>query len=209
MAIVTPVGAGVVSLGLGTTSAPSSLGGYDMVPFADAGALGDRVSEVAVPAAASVTGSVSFDVALEHHRVGNGWDTWSHAYDGDVYWLDEVVDGNRLTLTLPAGTRAFYLYVEPDFFGPAGFTVGSGSTTSSVQIQGDGGASGFGFFTDDPAVDLTSIFVEKNGADFSNGFAVGQFGINGTGTIPEGSGGLVMLGMGIAGLWGLRRRTRG
>jgi len=180
-----------------------------MVTFADAGALGDMVSEVVVPATASVTGSVKFDVPLEHRRVGNGWDTWSHPYNGDVYWLDEVVSGNRLTLTLPAGTRAFYLYVEPDFFGPAGFTVGSGSTTGTLQIQGDGGASGFGFFSDDPAVDLSSIFIEKNGADFSNGFAVGQFGINGTGAIPEGFGGLLLLGMGLVGLWELRRRTLG
>jgi hypothetical protein len=208
MFLTTPVSAGVISVSLGTGSPPSSLGGYDMVMFEDARALGASVLDVAAPASATVSGSLGFSTSLEHSRVGSGWDSWSHSYDGDVYWFDELLDGNQLTLTLPSGTHAFYLFLEPDVFASAAFAVSSGGAQQSVDVSGQGGAKGIGFYSDIPGENLTSITIEKLSADFSNGFAVGEFGINGVITAPDESGGFWITGMALLGVLGLRRRMR-
>src|ERR1039457_2639520 len=68
-------GGGVGSLGvlsLGTAAPPSTLGGFSMTPIgADPSALGSMVTSV---------GSISFDQAVMHDQIGNGWGTWSHGY---------------------------------------------------------------------------------------------------------------------------------
>jgi hypothetical protein len=179
-----------------------------MVMFEDARALGASVLDVAAPPSATVSGSLGFSASLEHSRVGNGWDTWSHSYDGDVYWFDELLEGSQLTLTLPSGTHAFYLYLEPDVFASATFAVSSGGAQENMDVSGQSGAKGIGFYSDIPGENLTSITIEKLSLDFSNGFAVGEFGINGMVRAPDGTGGFWITGMALLSVLGLKRGMR-
>lgn len=153
----------------GTAAAPATLGGYSMVPFgADSQALG-----ISVPGVTDPAGAISFAPALTHASVGNGWATWSHGYTGDVYWTT----GTQATITLPPGTKAFYLYAEPNQFQLLSVeaVAQDGTTSGPVNVQGNSGAQYFGFYgTGDKT--LASITVTT--AD-PTGFGIGEFGING------------------------------
>ena len=105
--------------------------------------------------------------------MGNGWATWSHGYTGDVYWTT----GTQATDTLPPGTKAFYLYAEPNQFQLLSVeaVAQDGTTSGPVNVQGNSGAQYFGFYgTGDKT--LASITVTT--AD-PTGFGIGEFGING------------------------------
>lgn len=185
LAVTSFARAGVVGVQYNTSAPGSSLGGYELVPFAANGApSGAAVSSVAVPAGSTPVGSVALSTALTHYTVGGGWGTWSHGYNGDVYWLDELSVGNAVTLTLPSLTKAFSFYVEPGFFGNFNLTLlasaSDGTTWSlSPSIAGAGGAAGFGLYvTGASDVALTSITV--TGLDtWPDGLAIGEFSING------------------------------
>lgn len=184
LALGTNVGTGTVfTLELGTTAPPSTMGDYAVTRYVDPGALGSTVTEIGSPPDAAVSGHLVFDQGLEHQRVGNGWSTWSHGYQGDVYWFDELLLGNQLTLTLPDGTMAFQFYLAPDYFGSAEFEISSAGASRTLSIEGQGGAQGIGFYSDTPGEALSAIRIEKLSADFSNGFALGEFAINGTGGV--------------------------
>jgi hypothetical protein len=156
----------------GTAAPPATLGGYTMTPFGvDSQALGN-VSGVTGP-----TGSIGFTPALSHDTVpSGGWATWSHGYTGDVYDTAETADPTQATIMLPAGTKAFYLYAEPNDFD--NFTVQAtaqdGTTSGPVTVQGNSGAQYFGFYGTGDAT-IASITITCN--DIS-GFAVGEFGIS-------------------------------
>jgi hypothetical protein len=144
-----------------------------MAPFGlDPQALGVDVPSVSGPA-----GTIGFSPALNHDRIGNGWATWSHGYTGDVYDTLGAEDLTQATITLPAGTKAFYFYAEPQQF--ATFSVAAtaqdGTTSGPITVQGNSGAQYFGFYGTGSAT-LSSITVTT--AD-PTGFAVGEFGING------------------------------
>src|SRR5260221_14685798 len=63
----------------GTNAPPATPGPYAMSPFRlDARPLYDFVTGVAGP-----TGNVAFSPELQHVRVSDGWNTWSHGYAGD------------------------------------------------------------------------------------------------------------------------------
>jgi hypothetical protein len=161
-------GSVVFSDASGTSAPAATLGPYEMTPFA-ADTQGDTtVSSVAAPGGGSVGNAPS----LNHCTVGECWATWSHGYTGDVY-----VDGSQsLSLTLPAGTRAFYFYAEPDQFDTFDFTATSSDGTSSgaVGVNGVGGAEYFGFYATGAAT-LTSITLSETDPD---GFGIGEFGIS-------------------------------
>lgn len=183
----------VVYQPLDTAAPPGALGGYTMVAFDDSSTLAVETSAVPVPPGAEPTGSLEFQTPLTHLRVGMGWETWSHSFSGDVYWLDVVgYSTDSVTLMLPTNTKAFYFYVEPNFFGlpndPAPAFVFDFKATNTAseeftllgeEIFALGGASGFGVYTDDPAnSSLTTITI--TGTDtWPDGFAIGEFGING------------------------------
>jgi hypothetical protein len=153
----------------GTGAPPATLGPYTMTAFGlDPQPVnqGPIVTSVNDPA-----GTVSFSPALNHSTVGNGWDTWSHGYTGDVYWTT----GSTITMTLPAGTRAFYFYAEPNTFAVFDVTATAqdGTTSGPIQVQGNSGATYFGFYaTGTP--NIVSITVMTND---TTGFGVGEFGI--------------------------------
>jgi hypothetical protein len=151
----------------GTAAPPSGLGPYIMTPFPFDGGSG-LVSSAPSP----LGGSVGFAPALDQRQIGFGWATWSHGYLGDVY----VTDGNSVTLTMPPDTGAFYLYVEPNFFGEFVFeaVANDGTTSGPISVEGFAGAAYFGFYAAGGA--LNSITVTNSDAG-AGGFAVGEFGI--------------------------------
>jgi hypothetical protein len=160
----------------GTSAPPPTLGPYTMTPFGpdsqpvcpDEGAI---VTGVTDPA-----GTIGFTPALQHDRAtGPCWQTWSHGYTGDVYDSLDAVDPTRVTITLPAGTRAFYFYAEPNVFDvfDVQATAQDGTTSGPIQVQGFAGAQYFGFYSTG-TLNLASITVTTTD---TTGFAVGEFGI--------------------------------
>jgi hypothetical protein len=152
----------------GTAAPPATLGPYTMTSFGpDPQPVGATVTGVSDPA-----GTIGFAPPLTHSTVGNGWATWSHGYTGDVY---STPSGGPITITLPTGTRAFYLYAEPNVFNV--FTVQAtaqdGTTSGPVQVQGNSGAQYFGFYATG-TTNLASITVTTSD---TSGLAVGEFGI--------------------------------
>jgi hypothetical protein len=125
---------------------------------------------------ADPAGTVTFDEALNHDRVGGCWATWSNGYTGDVYDTAQSTNKTQVTMTLPAGTNAFYFYAEPNVFNT--FTIQAtaqdGTTSGPIQVQGNSGAKYFGFYGTGGAT-ISSITVATSD---TTGFAVGEFGIN-------------------------------
>ena len=152
----------------GTSAPPSTLGSYSMRSFApDTQAVGEDVDSVTGP-----TGSVTFSPSLEHDQVGDGWATWSNGYTGDVY----STGSDTVTLTLPAGAKAFYFYAEPDQFMTFSMKATStdGTTSGPIAVAGQAGAQYFGFYSTG-AGSLKTITVTVG---VPAGFAVGEFGIS-------------------------------
>jgi hypothetical protein len=172
---------------LGTAAPPAVIGGYTMTAFPlDARPLFDVVSGVASP----LGGTVGFTGDADHRQIGFGWATWSHGYTGDVYY---TLGATSMTLTMPADTAAFRFYAEPNPFAVFTITVSSGGVSSSAQVDGSGGAYGWGIYD---AAGITSITIS---ADVD--FAFGEFGIAAkVPTVPDPGSSLVLLGLGLAGL---------
>lgn len=173
VAAATPAAASAIGFSdaPGTGAPPTTLGSYTVAPFAaDSRPVGTDVSSVAAP-----SGSLGLAPSLEHDQVGDGWATWSNGYTGDVY----STQTDSVTLTLPASTKAFYFYAEPDQFQTFTITATNSDGTSSgaIPVAGQGGAQYFGFYSTDSS-SLTSITVTSADPD---GFAVGEFGISSCG----------------------------
>jgi hypothetical protein len=155
----------------GTAAPPAMLGPYQMTAFGyDPQELG-YVSGVEGP-----TGHLGFSNELNHEYANQdpeAWRTWSNGYEGDVY-AEEAV-GEAVSVTLPSGTKAFYLYVEPDEFATFEVTVHAQDGTSSgpISVEGEYGATYFGFYTTGSAA-IESVTIECPG----NEFAIGEFGIS-------------------------------
>ncbi len=159
----------------GTNAPPATLGQFFMTPYGQdfsTEACVDFTNHVPSPLGA---GPLYFSYYLEHVFVPDCWATWSHGYTGDAYWNNG--NGN-VTLQVPPGTRAFYLYVEPDAFVSEQVTVTAYGPTGFAQagplaVSGDAGAQYFGFYSPDGRI--TRIVVNDS---TSGDFAVGEFGLN-------------------------------
>ena len=82
MALVTEQAATLIDLSPGLSSPPATLGGHSMTLFTD----DSRPNFASVIAVSSPLGGVlGFDSAASLREIGDGWDTWSHGYAGDVY----------------------------------------------------------------------------------------------------------------------------
>ena len=160
----------IMATDLGTGAPPASLGGYTMTPFPD----DTRANYGSVSSVPSPTGgSVTFSNSLTHVEIGAGWLTWSHGYTGDVYHTLSTGTPTSVTMTLPAETIAFYFYAEPNYFGLFNISaVAQNGMLLSVDVEGDSGANGFGFYSSDEMY-LTSITVTTEDA---SGMAIGEFG---------------------------------
>jgi hypothetical protein len=186
-----PASAVTVGVDLGTAAPPAALGGFAMADFTDNRPQFSIVTSVPSPRG----GAVGFSNALEKLKVGDTWATWSHGYDGDVYFQGS----DQVTLSLPGQTKAFYLYVEPNVFDAFQFVVTeSGGASFTKSIVGDAGANGFGFFSADSTLASIDILADPQAA----GFAVGEFGIS---QIPLPAGLPLML-LGLAAFGIVRRR---
>jgi hypothetical protein len=153
----------------GSAPPPATLGPYTMTAF---GLDPQPINDGAVTGVSDPAGTLAFTPPLNHSRVGNGWSTWSHGYTGDVYWTPS---GGPITITLPAGTRAFYVYAEPNTFAlfDVTATAQDGTTSGPVQVQGEGGAKYFGFYaTGTPNIASISVTTTD-----TSGLGVGEFGI--------------------------------
>ncbi len=150
----------------GTGPPPATLGPYTMSPFGTDTQPIDQVSGVAGP-----TGSLSFPTPLTHLLVEQGWQTWSNGYRGDVYVSD---DSDNATVQLPPGTRAFYLYAEPNIFQDfnVSATTSDGTTSGPVTVYGESGATYFGFYATG-GQQLSEITVAADDL-----VGIGEFGIS-------------------------------
>jgi hypothetical protein len=155
----------------GTGPPPATLGPYTMTAFGPDGRPNGTVSDVPGP-----PGTIGFSPSLTHTQVGVGWATWSHGYTGDVYY---IAPASQITITLPAGTKAFYFYAEPNNFDVFSVeaTAQDGTTSGPVAVQGDSGAKYFGFYATGTAT-LASITVTTTDTGPTGGLAIGEFGIN-------------------------------
>lgn len=206
-AAVLPNAAGFITgVEFGTGGPPGVLGTYTMTgAFSVPGSEGDSVDSFSF----SDGRTVLLSPALEHYDVPESWLTWSNGYTGKVLMLDVENDGETATLLLPAGTMAFYLYVEPDPYDWFTFEItatsllGASTSHSDQLIYGDAGATGFGFYSSDAADPLKTITVTIT--DIPLSFAIGQFGIDGVPGVPDGGATAVLLGFAALALASLRR----
>ena len=191
--------AGLVGVTGGTASPSASLGPYTMMPFsADFQNAGyTPVSSVASP----LGGNVVFNSSMLHAVTPEEWLTWSHDYNGDVYY---TASNKSITMTMPEGTSAFYFYAQP-----YNFSIHTISATTSDGINADieinqgvdgyQGASYYGFYGTEGSM-VNSITVTCGTADF----AIGEFGIA---SVPAPSGiCLTCIGMNFF-MW-LRRQRK-
>ncbi len=151
----------------GTHRPPAKLHGYMMQKFAK----DKRPDDKTVTSIKGPTGTLKVSPGVGTRTVPATWGTWSHGYKGSVYH----VPGNSVTLTLPAGTRAFYLYVETDGGIHTYVVKANGASSGPVSINSNGGAKYFGFFAKKPSARVTKVTVTD---ETSGDFAVGEFGIH-------------------------------
>ena len=160
-------------LGLGGATLPDSFG---LGPYTVA-ALPDDTRDVGytavmdAPGMPPLTGDISFSSEVLHAQVGPDWGTWAADRTPDVYYTDGATD---LTITMPAMTGAFALWVEPNPFDYFDITVSAedaaGNPTSlTLSVTGSAGANGFGFYATGGDT-ITEIQVGS-----SVDFAIGEF----------------------------------
>ena len=168
--------AGLVGVTGGTASPSASLGPYTMIPFpTDPQSAGyTPVSSVESP----LGGFVVFNSPLMHAVTPGEWLTWSHDYNGDVYY---TASNHLITMTMPEGTSAFYFYAQPNSFSL--HTISANTSDGIVinqNVEGYQGASYYGFYGTEGSM-ISSITLACETVDY----AIGEFGIA---SIPAPSG---------------------
>jgi len=165
-----PVGGRACAFDLspGTAAPPDTLCGYMMTPFADDPR--PTLEDVDFVESPCGWGQIDFSIPLNHRKIGDGWNSWSHGYTGDVYYSNGAAS---VTITLPPGSCAFYFYVEPNPYDVIQFTAetADGTSSGSFSADGQGGAAYVGVCCDD--IQTVTISTDDGVTDF----AIGEFGI--------------------------------
>ncbi len=173
--------AAILFQNIGNVAPPTQLGSHSMVPFDQAtqAAIPDNTMLTSIPGGPGGT-TVGVSPASRKLTDGIGWLASTSWPGGASVFFFSQIDVSSQTLTLPANTKAFYFYVESNYYG-ASFdytvTTDSGVTSGPVVVAGGGGGHGFGFYST-AGEDITTITVSGNGLG-GGGFIIGQFGING------------------------------
>lgn len=166
--------------------------GFALIPVPNgAEAIGTDLSALSFP-----LGNIEFSGSVNKRQIGNGWQTWSNNYKGEVYYSGQ--DVLTLDIKLP-NLNAFDFYVQPDFqrLATISATAQSGKLIEmlSQQVDGAGGAQYFGFYSNDP---IQSIQITGDKA--SGGFAIAQLRGARTAVVPTPLLLPGMIGLGF-GLW--------
>lgn len=163
---------------------------------------GDYVTDVSDP----VGGTINFSQELYHSEIGDGWETWSHGYTGDVYDTAGSLSPGSLTLSLLGTVHAFYFYAEPTQWDNFTITaVADDGTTLSQVVNGQGGATGYGFYTDG----LQSIASIQISTTDTDGFAIAEFATGRASTgLPEGGSTLTLAAIALVSMFAGRARVR-
>lgn len=157
----------------GTGAPPSTLGPYTMTAFGDDGLARSNYT-TSVPAPGG--GVLGFNPRVQAWDADSVSGTWTAGYTGRLY-----VQGTAepLTLTLPAGTKAFYFYAEDNAWGSrtVSATVQTGATSGPIDVttvNATPSAKYFGFYSASGATDIVTITITSSG---SGGRILGEFGI--------------------------------
>lgn len=192
--------------GPGTGPPPAVFNKYVMRTFEpDPTAL--LTPTTSLPSPSQCGNSLRFSTPALHLKVGQGWETWSHGYSGDVY---TYFDQTAAIILLPQGTRAFYFYTEPNVYSnyTAEAIADDGTSSGPITIQGYAGAKFIGFYVTGSQCLLKTIKITYPPA--AGGFAIAEFAISCMPAIPTMSEwGLILLGLGllsIAGVFMFRRK---
>jgi hypothetical protein len=199
LAAATAAPAAITGFAGGAAAPGAMLGPYTMTPFTlDASPLSVDVTSVASP----LGGEVDFSFPMRHLRIDQGWETWSHGYTGDVYFTNGAT---HATMTLPAGTEAFYFYAEPDPFSQYTIVATTQDGTQVTQsVNGYAGAAYYGFYGTGSSLISSIAVTTPQPVDF----AVGEFGIAKCSCPPcvPAPAGILLAAFGTAVIGYLRRR---
>jgi hypothetical protein len=163
----------------GTGGPPSTLGGFAMtpVPFFSSPPTAPACTGI-LPGTPIPTPAAGSNIVVSPWTykacIGSGWATWSHGYQGDVYYTG----GSRSqSIKLPAGTRAFYFYVEPNPLDDLyEFQVKADGVLSPIfEAHGSSGAKYVGVYNTAGTINSIEIACEVD-------FASGEYGWSGGGT---------------------------
>ena len=145
---------------------PATLGPYPMTAT-PANPLQESTMVTDAPAP---TGTIAFNLPATLYRMGSGWASVSHGYTGDVYYFGGA---REASLTLPANTRAFYVYIEGNTYSTQEVYAIVDGVTYTLPGGGKDGPVYFGFYS--LGAPITTITVGTDA--LSTGVAVSEFGI--------------------------------
>ena len=172
--------AAIVFQNIGNIAPPAQLGTHTMTSFDQApqAAITELAPVTSIPGGPGGT-TVGISPASLKLTDGIGWNAPTSWPGGASIFFFSDWGVTTQTLTLPANTKAFYFYVESNYYSNSfnyTVTTDSGTTSGPVVVAGGGGAHGFGFYST-AGENITSISVSGDGLS-GGGYILGQFGIN-------------------------------
>eukprot|EP01083_Nonionella_stella_P294352 1000724_1 len=158
----------VIAENIGKGVPPSVWKGHNMIAFPDdTRALWGFFDDVPSPFDGN---PVTFNIPHGRADIPNWGDSWSHPYDGSIYYTDGENKRAVITLTFPEDTGAFIFYIQPapsktkDYDMTVTYNDG---TVFMVNINGESDATGFASYG------ATSATVTIGVDDFD--ITVGEF----------------------------------
>jgi hypothetical protein len=140
--------------------------------------------------------TLSFDVDMEVRQVGSGWATWSNGNTPRVLY---TMGATSVSGSFSAQVPSFGMEIEPNPFAVYAITLTlSNGKFLTQSVDGDSGAAFFGYFGGMNVVGF-NISSEVD-------FAIGRMIEGGCTPVPL-PGALLLVGSGLLGIVGLRRRS--